>query len=188
MSLMLDTGIRARELVDLSVGDIRWEDNTILVDGKGNKERLVPMQTTLKRQLRKYVAIRGTLPAESLFVNIDDQTLSKRRIQEFIALYGRRANIQNVRCSPHTFRHTFAKMSVQNGADVFALQKILGHTYTNRKACNDIKIVYYISCVLINVQRGLNHVYRDFCCSCAKRENGRSNRNLSKSFKTCRYS
>ncbi|WP_337957118.1 tyrosine-type recombinase/integrase [Alkalihalobacillus pseudalcaliphilus] len=128
MSLMLDTGIRARELVDLSVGDIRWEDNTILVDGKGNKERLVPMQTTLKRQLRKYVAIRGTLPAESLFVNIDDQTLSKRRIQEFIALYGRRANIQNVRCSPHTFRHTFAKMSVQNGADVFALQKILGHT------------------------------------------------------------
>ncbi|GIN10135.1 tyrosine recombinase XerC [Shouchella clausii] len=128
MALMLDTGVRARELVDLKVGDIRWDDNTILVDGKGNKERLVPIQTTLKKQLRKYVAVRGQLPTETLFVNIDDQPLSKRRVQEFVALYGRRANIKNVRCSPHTFRHTFAKMSVQNGADVFALQKILGHT------------------------------------------------------------
>src|SRR5690625_7130255 len=47
----------------------------------------------------------------------------RRRIEK----YGRQAGITNVRCSPHTFRHTFAKMSVQNGADLFTLQKILGH-------------------------------------------------------------
>src|SRR5690625_6910135 len=53
--------------------------------------------------------------------------MSRKAVQDRIAKYGRMANITNVRCSPHTFRHTFAKMSIRNGADVFALQKILGH-------------------------------------------------------------
>ncbi len=128
MLLMIETGVRARELCGICVKDIRWDDNQIRVDGKGNKERLVPIQTTVKRQLRKYLAIRGDIATPNLFVTIDDTPITIRQLQERIAKYGRMANVKDVRCSPHTFRHTFAKMSVQNGADVFSLQKVLGHT------------------------------------------------------------
>ncbi|MCY7585928.1 tyrosine-type recombinase/integrase [Bacillus safensis] len=82
----------------------------------------------MKRQLRKYVQIRGDVPNEALFVTIDNTPLTIRQVQNRLRKYGRKANIKNVRCSPHTFRHTFAKMSVQNGADVFALQAVLWHT------------------------------------------------------------
>lgn len=126
--LLLETGVRARELCDIKVDDIKWQDNVIKIDGKGYKQRHVPIQTTVKRQLAKYVQIRGDIETEILFVNIDNKPLSKRRIQELCAEYGRKAGINNVRCSPHTFRHTFAKLSVKNGANVFDLQSVLGHT------------------------------------------------------------
>ncbi|WP_163538679.1 tyrosine-type recombinase/integrase [Gracilibacillus sp. YIM 98692] len=125
---LLETGVRARELIDISVSDINWQDNVVRINGKGSKERHVPIQSTMKTQLRKYVNIRGKLEHDALFVTIDDTSLTKRQLQNRIALYGRRASIKDVRCSPHTFRHTFAKMSVQNGADVFHLQAVLGHT------------------------------------------------------------
>ncbi|MED2979541.1 tyrosine-type recombinase/integrase [Bacillus swezeyi] len=128
MLLLIETGVRVRELTDICVKDIRWEDSQIRIDGKGYKERLVPIQATMTRQLRKYVQIRGDVPNEALFVTIDNTPLTIRQVQNRLRKYGRKANIKNVRCSPHTFRHTFAKMSVQNGADVFALQAVLGHT------------------------------------------------------------
>lgn len=128
MLLLIETGVRVRELTDICVKDIRWEDSQIRIDGKGYKERLVPIQATMKRQLRKYIQIRGDVPNEALFVTIDNTPLTIRQVQNRLRKYGRKANIKNVRCSPHTFRHTFAKMSVQNGADVFALQAVLGHT------------------------------------------------------------
>jgi integrase/recombinase XerD len=126
--LLIETGIRARELCAITTNDINWQDNLVKVDGKGYKERQVPMQTQMKRQLRKYLQVRGRLDTPNLFVTIDDTPLTQRQLQNRIAKYGRKANIKGVRCSPHTFRHTFAKMSVQNGADVFSLQAVLGHT------------------------------------------------------------
>lgn len=126
--LLLETGIRARELVDIAIKDIRWEDGQIRINGKGYKERLVPIQATMRKQLRKYIAIRGDVANDALFVTIDNTPITIRQLQNRISKYGRMANIKTVRCSPHTFRHTFAKMSVQNGADVFSLQKVLGHT------------------------------------------------------------
>jgi integrase/recombinase XerD len=128
MLLLLETGIRARELTEVTLKDIRWEDGQIRINGKGFKERLVPIQATMKRQLKKYLAIRGDVHTEGLFVTIDNTPITIRQLQNRISKYGRMAAIKNVRCSPHTFRHTFAKMSVQNGADVFSLQKVLGHT------------------------------------------------------------
>ncbi|NRG31126.1 tyrosine-type recombinase/integrase [Niallia circulans] len=128
LMLLVETGVRVREITDIDVKDIRWEDSQILINGKGYKERLVPMQATMKRQLKKYLAVRGDVVNEALFVTVDNKPITIRQLQNRIAKYGRMANITNVRCSPHTFRHTFAKMAVQNGADVFALQKVLGHT------------------------------------------------------------
>lgn len=62
-----------------------------------------------------------------LFITQDDMKMSRKNVQDRIRKYGRMAGITNVRNSPHTFRHTFAKMAVQNGANIFELQKILGH-------------------------------------------------------------
>ena len=127
MMLLFETGVRIRELVEIELPHINWQDGVIRVDGKGNKQRLVPFQGVMRRQLAKYLQLRGGLDTVALFVTIDNEPVSIRSIQDQIAMYGRRAGIKDVRCSPHTFRHTFAKMSVQNGADVFALQAVLGH-------------------------------------------------------------
>lgn len=128
MSLFLETGIRLREMVELKVRDIRWEDRQILVKGKNREDRLVPFQDTMLRGLKRWVALRAEVDHDFLFINIDNGPLSKRQLQSRITKYGRMAGIQGVRCSPHTLRHTFAKLAVINGANVFHLQKILGHS------------------------------------------------------------
>ncbi|WP_082926845.1 tyrosine-type recombinase/integrase [Paenibacillus tuaregi] len=128
MLTLLDTGIRISELASLRVTDINWGDRTFKVYGKGRKERIVPFSRALEKHLREYVEIRGTVDTDCLFVNIDNGPFKVRGIQQAIQLYGRDARIKGVRVSPHTFRHTFAKMYIMNGGDSFSLQKILGHT------------------------------------------------------------
>lgn len=127
MTLLLETGIRVRELVDINVGDIRWEDSQILIDGKNGEYRLVPFQAQARRVLKRYLKARGESFVDSLFITHDDDKMSRKAVQDRISKYGRMAGIEGVRNSPHTFRHTFAKMSVRNGANIFDLQKILGH-------------------------------------------------------------
>lgn len=128
MLLLLDTGIRISELTGIEMHDIDWKDRTIVVYGKGRKERIVPFSKILEKQLRLYLEIRGILDHDSVFVNIDNNPFQVRGIQQAIQIYGREARIKGVRVSPHTFRHTFAKMYIMNGGDSFSLQQILGHT------------------------------------------------------------
>jgi integrase/recombinase XerD len=129
MMLFLETGIRVNELTGLTLADLRWEDNLICIrNAKSYRERLVPIQKEMKNQLKKYVAIRGYVESDALFVTIDGTSLTRRGIQNRIEKYGILADIKGVRCSCHTFRHTFAKLSVQQGANIFELQAILGHT------------------------------------------------------------
>ena len=127
MILLLETGVRVRELCDIKVDDVRFNDDQILIDGKNGEDRLVPIQTQTRRALSRYITARGPSPVDYLFVTVDDEQMNRASVRDRIVKYGRQANIKNVRCSPHTFRHTFAKMSVQNGADLFTLQQILGH-------------------------------------------------------------
>ncbi|MFD1676622.1 tyrosine-type recombinase/integrase [Alicyclobacillus fodiniaquatilis] len=109
MLLLLETGMRVSEIVGLKLQDIRWADSSILVLGKGNKERLVPFQRKMKATLRKYISIRGDVEGEDkVFLTIDNIPMSTRNVQERIQDHGKLANIQGVRVSPHTFRHTFA--------------------------------------------------------------------------------
>lgn len=129
MMFLLETGVRVKELCGIKLNDVNWNDGVVAIrEVKGLKERTVPIQAKMKHQLSQYVQIRGNVDNEFLFVNIDDEPLQIRAVQSAIAKYGRKAGIENVRCSPHTFRHTFAKLSVQNGADVFSLQSVLGHS------------------------------------------------------------
>ncbi|PYZ99099.1 recombinase XerD [Alteribacter lacisalsi] len=129
MMLFLETGIRVNEMTGLSIADIRWEDNLVCIrNAKSYRERLVPIQKVMKQQLKKYIAVRGAVSTDSLFITIDGTPLTRRGIQVRVEKYGRLAGIKGVRCSCHTFRHTFAKLSVQQGANIFELQTILGHT------------------------------------------------------------
>ena len=128
MLTLLDTGMRLSELAGLTTSDADFKARLILVNGKGRKKRYVPMQDTLARHLAEYLAIRGPLHHDILFVNIDNEPYRPRTIQQALGHYGAAAGITNVRVSPHTFRHTFARYYIVNGGDVFSLQKILGHT------------------------------------------------------------
>ncbi len=127
MVLLLETGIRVRELTDIEMNDIRFSDNQILIRGKSGEDRLVPFQTQARRVLRDYIKARGQADVDYLFITHDDAQMNRDSVRRRTVKYGRMAGIDNVRCSPHTFRHTFAKMSVKNGADLFSLQRILGH-------------------------------------------------------------
>lgn len=127
MLTLFDTMIRISEAEGIVIPNINWRERKIKVYGKGRKERYVPFQKTLERHLKEYIEIRGYLDHDFLFVNIDNTPMKTRTMQENIQAHGVAAGIKGVRVSPHTFRHTGAKMYVMNEGDPLSLQKILGH-------------------------------------------------------------
>ena len=130
--VFIDTGIRLSELVDLRLEDIDFGQSCFLVNGKGNKQRVVPFGSQVRRALWRYLSTVRPDPESSqvsrFFLSRQGLPLRPRGVQSMISRAGRRANISGVRCSPHTFRHTFATQYLLNGGDVFSLQRILGHT------------------------------------------------------------
>jgi len=129
MLLLVETGLRLSEVTAVQLDDVNLSEGQIFVrHTKGHMHRYVPIQAKMKEQLRRYMKIRGTCETERLFVTIDGVAMARETIQKIVGKYGKKADITGVRCSPHTLRHTFAKLSVMNGAGVFELQKILGHS------------------------------------------------------------
>lgn len=129
MMVMLETGMRIGELLNLKVGDLFLKEMEIrIIKGKGGKARRVPIQKTCVKILTQYLDERGDADTDWLFVNVEGTALHMRTIQENIQEYGKFAGISGVRVSPHTFRHTMAKFYILNGGDVFTLQQILGHS------------------------------------------------------------
>lgn len=128
LMILLDTGVRLRELTDIMLTDVSIEDSYVRVFGKNQTYRHIPLSSTMKKALAKYLTVRGDSPSEHLFVSQDDTPLSKRGVQDRLTKYGKLAGIENVRVSPHTFRHTFATNYVKSGGDIFVLQTILGHS------------------------------------------------------------
>lgn len=128
MLLLLETGIRVSELVSIRLSDIYMKDGQIRIHGKGAKQRLVPFQSQFRNVLRQYLQFRGSVPTDALFITVDDHAISKRYVQDLLQRYGEAAHIEDVRVSPHTFRHTMAKFYILAGGDIFSLQRILGHS------------------------------------------------------------
>ncbi len=129
MQILLDTGIRVEELINVRFGNVDFKHNSIMVvRGKGQKTRTVIFGHVTRKALMRYVAKVGfSEPEEYLFLNQDGGQLKKRTVQDIISKYGEKAGIKGVRCSPHTFRHTFAKMFVLNEGDPYVLRDLLGH-------------------------------------------------------------
>lgn len=129
MLLLLETGLRLKEILDLHLDDVRWVDNELFIHpGKGNKARRVPFQQTCVNALRHYIRERGDLNTDVLFVTVNHTKLHARTLQEHLRDYGKSAGLRGVRVSPHTFRHTMSKFYILNGGDAFTLQQILGHS------------------------------------------------------------
>ncbi len=131
--LLLDSGIRVNELVNIDCNDLDLTEGYIKIrKGKGNKERLVPVGSIVQKSLWKYINRYRPKPltqrVTALFLSEHGLPLTKSGVQQMLRRYGRIAGITGVRCSPHTFRHTFAKNYLLNGGDIFSLQKILGHS------------------------------------------------------------
>lgn len=128
---LLDTGLRVTELASLKLEDANLNQRCLKVLGKGAKERTVPIGGTVQRTMAKYVNRYRPQPvnqlSDYLFLTRSGEALTANRIETIIEDYGRKAGIVGVRCSPHTFRHTFAISYLRNGGDVFTLQQILGH-------------------------------------------------------------
>lgn len=129
MMVMLETGMRIGELLNLKVGDLFIKEMEIRITrGKGGKARRVPIQKTCIKILLQYLEERGEVETDWLFVNVEGTAIHMRTVQENIQEYGKLTGISGVRVSPHTFRHTMAKFYILNGGDVFTLQQILGHS------------------------------------------------------------
>lgn len=128
MLVLLDTGVRLIELENIQLSSIDFDHNKFLVMGKGAKEREVPFQATTKQYLLRYIRLRGNEDHDYLWINQLGGKLNRKTIQERLQKYGQKAKLNRVRVSPHTFRHTCAKMYLLSGGDILSLQKLLGHS------------------------------------------------------------
>ncbi|MFA6093762.1 MAG: tyrosine-type recombinase/integrase [Elusimicrobiota bacterium] len=127
--LLMDTGLRVSELIGLRKDQLDFPAGVLRVMGKGGKEREVPFGVAAKQALLSYAARRGEVPGQDLFfVNRYGRKLCRYWIEKALRNLGRAAEVQGVRVSPHTLRHTFATQYIKNGGDAFSLQKILGHS------------------------------------------------------------
>ena len=132
MLLMLDCGTRVSELLGLTKDKINLRGWSISVMGKGGKERTIPIGEASVSALKNYLAQIEDIPNnEPIFVSVYNEPMDRHGVWRKINNYGKKAGITGVRVSPHTFRHTFAKMFLLNGGDIESLQKMMGHETMN---------------------------------------------------------
>lgn len=130
LELLYGCGIRVSEAVGLKISCLYFEEGFVRVIGKGDKERLVPVGEMAAEAVNAYLDVRpdpaGTSFDDILFLNRFGKSLSR---QSMFMMVKRQALLADVRAtiSPHTFRHSFATHLVENGADLRAVQEMLGH-------------------------------------------------------------
>lgn len=131
LELLYAAGLRVSELVALDVGDVHLGTEYVRCLGKGSKERIVPIGTPAVRAIQRYLSAarpalaRGRAPA-ALFLNRRGQRLSRQGVWILLQAYARTAGIRR-HIGPHTLRHSFATHLLDGGADLRAVQEMLGH-------------------------------------------------------------
>lgn len=133
LELMYATGLRVTELVGLRTDQVNLRQGVLRVTGKGGKERLVPVGEEAAHWLRRYVAesrallLKGTR-VDALFVTSRRAAMSRQMFWILVKKHALRAGISSKRISPHVLRHSFATHLLNHGADLRALQMLLGHS------------------------------------------------------------
>ena len=132
VEVLYSCGLRVSELCELKFSDLFLTDGYIHVHGKGNKDRLVPISHTAIQELERWFEVRNKLslkPGEEDYVFVSPargKHMSRITVFYNIKLYAQRAGITK-NLSPHTFRHSFATHLLQGGANLRAIQAMLGH-------------------------------------------------------------
>jgi tyrosine recombinase XerC len=126
LETLYSTGIRVSELVGLNVEDVDTLSELLKVRGKGKKERIVPIGSLALEAVKVYLAFRGSNGDTALFLNKNKKRLSVRSISRIMDKYMKLADIRH-NPSPHIIRHSFATHLLDRGADLRAVQELLGH-------------------------------------------------------------
>jgi len=133
VEVLYATGLRVSELVALPIGVATRDDRFFIVRGKGSKERMVPLSTKARQAMRLWLAARRGVPAldESPWLfpaNSETGYLPRQIFARDLKALAARAGIPSAKISPHVLRHAFASHLLQNGADLRAVQQLLGHS------------------------------------------------------------
>lgn len=132
LETLYGSGLRVTELITLKISDLFFEEGFIKVHGKGNKERYVPINPLNQKFIEIYLKeIRVHLPKikgheDTLFLNRNGKQLTRTMVFIIIKDLAEKAGIKK-KISPHTFRHSFATHLLEKGADLRAIQQMLGH-------------------------------------------------------------
>ncbi len=139
LELLYAAGLRVSELTGLDLADIEQRERILRVRGKGNKERIVPYGTKAQEALEKYWPLREQLleqthgasgkqapETEAVFLNYAGRRLTQRSVGRIVKKYVRLVNV-NWDLHPHSLRHAFATHLLADGADLRAIQELLGH-------------------------------------------------------------
>ncbi|MBU2921438.1 tyrosine recombinase XerD [Winogradskyella psychrotolerans] len=124
-------GLRVSELIGLKVSDLFFEEGFIKVTGKGNKQRFVPISPSTQSYITIWITIRNHIEVQPdskdvLFLNYKGKQLTRAMIFTIIKKLVETTGLKKT-VSPHTFRHSFATHLLENGADLRAIQMMLGH-------------------------------------------------------------
>ncbi len=131
LELLYATGMRVSELVDLPLTGLDLDEGFVTVFGKGSKERLVPVGGPAARAVRRYLThlrpeLEGGRGKGRVFLTARGRPLSRQSVFNVVKKAAERAGIER-KVSPHTLRHTFATHLLEGGADLAAVQELLGH-------------------------------------------------------------
>ena len=132
LETLYGSGLRVSELINLKISDLHFDENLLLITGKGNKQRLVPLGGVCKQKLKVYLEeVRIHVPVKKeyqdiVFLNQHGRRLTRAMIFTIVRQTAANAGMEK-KISPHTFRHSFATHLLENGADLRSIQLMMGH-------------------------------------------------------------
>jgi site-specific recombinase XerD len=128
ITMLFYTGVRRAELLNLSWNDLNLEISTLTVrSGKGNKDRIIPIHKSLMFLIDSYLTMRLPLKNNALFIGECGKKLSKNSFTFMLKMYLSLSGLAKKGYSAHSFRHSFATHLIESGADIFKVQRLLGH-------------------------------------------------------------
>lgn len=129
VNMFLFTGIRRNELIELEVADVDFQSRTVMVhEGKGKKDRMIPMMSGLVKPLQEYVEDRNRLGRKSKYFFTGLQKDQEITLEVLKRIFKKIKNNTGIHTSPHKLRHTFATLMLEGGCDPVSLQKMMGHS------------------------------------------------------------
>ncbi len=131
LEILYATGIRVSELVSLNINDVNIKMGFLRCEGKGSKERMIPLGSAAIKSLQDYLkrgrnAMLKNKDEKALFLNQQGKRLTRQGFWKILKKYSKKAGI-NGEITPHTLRHSFATHLLENGADLRSVQEMLGH-------------------------------------------------------------